>query len=97
MQNDEDPKIAHNVAVAEYYLRGSTNPSDLLDALAKIRCGPPPRPRPAPLGTAHAAKCNAPRPPPAPIRGDRVLELFFGLTNGRDVQDDDSGEGAAGL
>ncbi len=38
MQNDDDPKIASNVAVAEYYLRGATNPEDLLDALGKIRC-----------------------------------------------------------
>ena len=38
MQNDDDPKIASNVAVAEYYLRGATDPEDLLDALAKIRC-----------------------------------------------------------
>ena len=37
VQNDEDPKIAQNVAVAEYYLRGATDPEDLLDALAKIR------------------------------------------------------------
>ena len=38
VQNDDDPKIASNVAVAEYYLRGATNPEDLLDALGKIRC-----------------------------------------------------------
>jgi hypothetical protein len=37
VQNDDDPKIASNVAVAEYYLRGATNPEDLLDALGKIR------------------------------------------------------------
>ena len=77
VQNDEDPKIAHNVAVAEYYLRGSTNPSDLLDALAKIRCGLPPRPRPAPLGTAHAEKCRAPRPPPAPSAAPIVFWSSF--------------------
>jgi hypothetical protein len=38
VQNDDDPKIASNVAVTEYYLRGATDPEDLLDALAKIRC-----------------------------------------------------------
>lgn len=37
-QNDEDPKIASNIEVAQYYARGSTNPNQLLNALSAIRC-----------------------------------------------------------
>ena len=37
VQNDDDPKIAQNIVVAEYYLRKCTEPKRLLDALTDIR------------------------------------------------------------
>ena len=41
MQDNDDPKIAQNIAVTEFFLRGCTDPSELLGSLTSIRCERP--------------------------------------------------------
>ncbi|KAG0558635.1 hypothetical protein KC19_10G042700 [Ceratodon purpureus] len=37
LHNDEDPKVRHNIAVAEYYRDGCTNPQKLLEVLSQVK------------------------------------------------------------
>ncbi|KAH9557046.1 hypothetical protein CY35_07G065200 [Sphagnum magellanicum] len=37
LQNEADPKIRHNIAVAEYYRDGCINPQKLLDVLVQVK------------------------------------------------------------